>query len=57
MLTNACTSSGWFCDISSDTTRWSGIAPGNSADVAIARLPGRLRAVVVNGAKAPTAST
>ena len=31
--------------------------PGNSADVAIARLPGRANAVLVKGAKAPTAST
>ena len=33
------------------------MAPGNSAEVATALLPGRCRAVVVNGAKAPTAST
>ena len=33
------------------------MAPGKSFDVATALLPGRSSAVVVNGAKAPTAST
>ena len=57
VCTTACTSSGWSATKVESKTRWSGIAPGKSFDVAIALLPGRSSAVVVNGANAPTAST
>src|SRR5690242_3471671 len=55
--TTACTLSGWSATYRDWNDSASGIAPGKSFDVAIARLPARPSAVVVNGANTPTAST
>src|SRR5256885_13916576 len=57
VLTSACTASGCALMSAGRTTRWVGMAPGNSADVLIAWLPVRWSAFVVNGADTQTASS
>src|SRR3954468_6652890 len=57
VCTTAWTWSGWAATKSDLNDRVSGMAPGKSLEVAIALLPARPSAVVVNGAKTPTAST